>query len=77
MTERVGQSVASPEHVHRWQPNGLVRERRESCSPCSRLDDVLYDAVFSITVCECGATRKKHVANENSRRRGDDLRRQR
>lgn len=64
-------------HVHEWQANGLVREQRERCSPCSTWDDVLYDAVLAVQSCACGKVRKVHTANENVRRRGDDLRRTR
>lgn len=67
-------SQSTVEHEHKWQPNGLVRTNGCNPSPCSRLDDVIYTKVHSILVCECGAHSSKHVANENVRRRGDDLR---
>jgi hypothetical protein len=63
------------DHEHRWQPNGLVRTNGCTPSPCSRWDDMIYTRVHSILICECGAHTSKHVANENVRRRGDDLRR--
>lgn len=62
-------------HEHQWQAQGLVREQRESCSPCSVWDDVLSIAVISVQTCACGKVKRTHVANENVRRRGDDLRR--
>jgi len=61
-------------HKHKWQPNGLVRTDGCNPSPVSRWDDTLYIKVHSILVCECGEHKSKHVANENIRRRGDDLR---
>lgn len=64
----------APEHVHEWQAHGLVREGKVSPSPCSRLDDVLYTAVYAVQSCACGKVTKTQVANENVRRRGDDLR---
>lgn len=69
------QSNVAVGHEHNWQPNGLVRTNGCNPSPCSRLDDMLYVKVSSILVCECGEHKAKHVANENIRRRGDDLRR--
>lgn len=65
------------EHVHEWQAHGLVREQKEQRSPCSRLDDVLYDAVYAVQSCSCGKVKRSLAANENVRRRGDDLRRER
>lgn len=65
------------EHEHVWQAHGLVREQRESRSPCSRLDDVLYIDVFAVQSCGCGKVKRTRVAQENVRRRGDDLRRSR
>lgn len=67
--------VAQVGHAHEWQAHGLVREGKEQCSPCSRLDDVLYTAVYAVQSCACGKVKRTHVANENVRRRGDDLRR--
>lgn len=58
-------------HVHKWQPNGQLRVKAETRSPCSRLDDVLYTKVYSSMVCECGKVKNVHVANEDTRRRGD------
>ena len=63
------------EHTHEWQAHGLVREGRSDCSPVSRLDDVLYDAVFAVQSCSCGKIKRTHVANENARTRLDDERR--
>lgn len=65
------------EHEHEWQAHGLVREAASSRSPCSTLDDVLWDKVIAIQSCACGKVKRTHVANENQRRRGDDLRRSR
>lgn len=62
------------EHVHEWQAHGLVRVRKEQRSPCSTWDDVLYDAAYAVQSCACGKVKRTHVANENVRRRGDDLR---
>jgi hypothetical protein len=69
-------SEDGPVHTHEWQAHGLVRVNKESCSPCcSRWDDVLYQAVYAVQSCSCGKVKRTHVANENQRRRGDDLRR--
>lgn len=65
------------DHVHDWQAHGLVREGRERRSPCSTLDDLLYDMVYAVQSCSCGEVKRTHVANENVRRRGDDLRKAR
>lgn len=70
-------TVIDAQHVHEWQAHGLVREQRERCSPCSRLDDVLYDAVYAVQSCTCGRVKRTLVANEKVRRRGDDLRKSR
>lgn len=67
--------VTAPVHVHSWQPHGTVRENHMSRSPCSTWDDVLWVGVYALQSCACGKVKKTHVANENERRRGDDLRR--
>jgi hypothetical protein len=64
------EATTAAEHVHKWQPNGLVRQNAVLHSPVSRLDDTLYTKVYSTMVCECGKARNVHVANENQRRRG-------
>jgi hypothetical protein len=61
-------------HEHKWQPNGQVREHAEASDPVSHLYDTLYTKVFSVMVCECGATKRVHVANENVRERRMDRR---
>lgn len=68
---------AEPMHVHAWQPQGLIREQRESCSPCSTWDDVLWTQVIAVQSCACGKVRRVDAGTENMRRRGDDLRRSR
>lgn len=73
MDENTGEEA----HDHEWQAHGLVREAREARSPCSRWDDVLYDAVYAVQSCACGKVQKTHVSNERQRRRGDDLRKSR
>lgn len=75
MAEPRGDDVA--EHVHEWQAHGLVREGQEQRSPCSTWDDVLYDAVYAVQSCACGKVKRTLAANENVRRRGDDLRKSR
>lgn len=62
------------DHDHEWQAHGLVREQRSTRSPYSTLDDRLYDAVYAIQSCACGKVQRTHVANENVRLRGDDMR---
>lgn len=51
-------SILLPKHDHKWRPNGTVTERRIVYSPVSRFDHVAIDETFSITVCECGSTRR-------------------
>lgn len=62
--------------VHEWQAHGLVHEQKEARSPCSRWDYVLWTAVYAVQSCRCGKVKRTLVANQNERRRGDDLRKQ-
>lgn len=64
-------------HKHAWQPNGTAEIDRESRSPVSRWDDVLWTEVVSLAVCQCGTVKRVRVGVRNERRRGDDLRKQR
>ena len=78
MADRSPRDIAvEAAHVHEWQAHGLVRVAMESRSPCSRLDDVLYDKAIAVQSCACGEIKRTHVANENVRRRGDELRKRR
>jgi hypothetical protein len=58
------------EHTHKWQPNGTTEEAEVSKSPRSSLDDVLYTAVYSVALCECGETRKSLVSVKDQQFRG-------
>lgn len=62
-------------HEHQWQPQGTTTHFRESCSPCSRADDHLWEEIIAIQACGCGAMRYLAIGFKNQRRRGDDWRR--
>lgn len=63
------------DHEHKWMNATTMRQARVSASPCSRMDDHLWDDVIQVQTCECGETRKLLLGYENRRRRGDDMRR--
>jgi hypothetical protein len=60
---------------HKWKPGGTVRQSRESRSPYSTYDDLLWDDILQVQVCECGETRRVKVGEDRLRHRGDDIRR--
>lgn len=51
-------------HVHRWQPNGTVDVEKMHYSPVSAMDHQIETGTYSITVCECGVTRRVLVARK-------------
>lgn len=59
--------MVEQDHVHSWQPNGIVRVKSLSASPVSHAGCVVYDKAYSVTVCTCGDTKTTYVANENDR----------
>lgn len=66
--------MSAPAHEHEWMPNGIAELPRESCSPVSRWDDLLWIDQVSVLVCKCGKSKTTRVGSKNVRRRGDDLR---
>jgi hypothetical protein len=67
-------SAATDEHVHEWQPNGVVEVDKEQKSPVSYWDDYLWTQVYSVAVCRCGVTKRTAVGTKNGRPRSRDLR---
>lgn len=62
-------------HEHEWRDGAVTRQEEVSCSPCSRMDDHIWEWVIQHQTCTCGATRRLVLGYENRRRRGDDYRR--
>lgn len=62
------------EHQHEWT-NGAITEQEEvSHSPCSSMDDHLWDWIIQHQHCVCGESRQLVLGYKNRRRRGDDYR---
>jgi hypothetical protein len=51
-----------PEHVHEWQPVGVVKEREDAYSPVSVYDHQFREVSVAVRSCTCGAVRRTIVS---------------
>jgi hypothetical protein len=66
--------MTEEEHIHEWQPNGLVDVDCVQKSPVSYWEDYLYTATYSVGLCKCGVTKRTRVGTKKGRSRSVDLR---
>lgn len=57
-------AAIAPEHVHEWEPVGVVDHETIFYSPVSAMDHTVVTQKLAVRSCKCGAVRRTEVGRK-------------